>query len=120
MIRCWLCLFAEAKRAARFRAARGRYQIPGWRSTIGSVVRTSPDLHQNCEVVARRRLQRRELLVGLELLQPQQLADGQHVPVVQISGARAARAPPIAKAGLLICPDGIFEGSRMMLSIWVQ
>ena len=51
-------------------------------------------LHDLIQVVARRILKRRELLVGLELLQPQHLADGQQVPVVDVSrdrpGERAA------------------------------
>src|ERR1700745_70828 len=34
------------------------------------------------EIVAFRRLQRRELLVGGQVLQPQLLADRQHVPVI--------------------------------------
>ena len=44
------------------------------------------------EVVARRVLHRRELLVGFKLLQPQQLADRQDVPVVEVRRARGARA----------------------------
>ena len=40
------------------------------------------------EVVGLRSLQRRELNEGLELLQPQLLPDGQHVPVVDVRGAR--------------------------------
>src|SRR5262245_2945883 len=43
-----------------------------------------PDLLQDLtEVVALRRLQRRELLVRLQVLKPQLLSDRQHVPVVQ-------------------------------------
>src|SRR5882757_561507 len=50
-------------------------------------------LHHLVEVVARRVLHRRELLVGLKLLQPQRLADWQHVPIVDVgSGRRADRA----------------------------
>ena len=42
------------------------------------------DLFQDLnEVVARRVLQRRELNVGLEFLQPQLLANGQHVRIIQ-------------------------------------
>src|SRR6478752_9082019 len=45
------------------------------------------------EVVARRVLQRRVRDVALELLQPERLPDGQHVPVVDIGrGSRADRA----------------------------
>src|SRR5712691_5213875 len=42
------------------------------------------------QVVARRILKRGELLVGLELLQPQRLPDGQQVPVVDVSRGRPA------------------------------
>ena len=42
------------------------------------------------EVVARRVLHRRELLVGFQLLQPQRLADWQHVPIVDVGGGRRA------------------------------
>src|SRR6185312_1669200 len=45
-------------------------------------------LHHLFEVVARRVLHRRELLVGLKLLQPQRLADRQHVPIVDVGGGR--------------------------------
>src|SRR5262249_22938327 len=49
---------------------------------LARVVR-GPDLrHDLIQVPALPRLKRRELLVALELLEPQQLADGQHVPVV--------------------------------------
>src|SRR5439155_7781137 len=51
-------------------------------------------LHDLVQVIARRILHRRVLLVGLELLQPQHLTDGQQVPVVYVSrdrpGERAA------------------------------
>ncbi len=42
-------------------------------------------LQNAVQVVAFRSLQRRELLERIELLHPQQLADGEHVPVVQVS-----------------------------------
>src|SRR5664279_502392 len=45
------------------------------------------DLLQNLiEVPGLRRLHRRKLLVRLEFLQPQQLTDGQHVPVIEEGG----------------------------------
>src|SRR5664279_5309923 len=48
----------------------------------------SPDLLQYLvEVVGFRSLQRRERYEGLEFLQPQLLADRQHVPVIDVSGA---------------------------------
>src|SRR5215208_4207002 len=50
-----------------------------------------PDLlHHLIEVVACRVLHRRKLLVGLKLLQPQRLADWQHVPIVDVGGGRRA------------------------------
>src|ERR1700720_2078433 len=50
--------------------------------------------HDLIQVVARRILKRGELLVGFQLLEPQHLADGQQVPVVDVGrdrpGERAA------------------------------
>src|SRR5258708_1982499 len=50
--------------------------------------------HDLIQVVARRILKGGELLVGFQLLEPQDLADGQHVPVIYVSrdrpGERAA------------------------------
>ena len=43
------------------------------------------------QVVGLRRLHRRELLVRHQLLLPEQLADGQDVPVVEIRGAWGAK-----------------------------
>src|SRR5271157_2573621 len=43
-------------------------------------------LQNAAQVVGLRRLQRRELFVGCQLLLPELLADRQHVPVVQICG----------------------------------
>ena len=45
-------------------------------------------LHDLRQIVGRGILHRRERDVGLELLQPQRLADRQHVPVVDIGGRR--------------------------------
>src|SRR6478672_11287822 len=42
------------------------------------------------EVVARRVLERRVRNIGLEFLQPQRLADGQHVPVIDVGCRRGA------------------------------
>jgi hypothetical protein len=49
-------------------------------------------VHHLIEVIARRILHRRELLVGFELLQPQRLADGQHVPVVDVRADRSSES----------------------------
>src|SRR5262249_18105409 len=43
-------------------------------------------LHDLVQIVARRILQRREVDVGLKLLQPQRLAHRQEVPVILVSG----------------------------------
>src|SRR5262249_16766426 len=57
-----------------------------------------PDLrHDLIQVPALRGLKGRELLVALELLEPQQLADGQYVPVVDI-----ARHRPGERTGELV------------------
>src|SRR5215471_2072713 len=45
-------------------------------------------LHDLIEIVTRRILQWRVVDVGLQLLQPQRLADRQHVPVILVSGGR--------------------------------
>src|SRR6266566_3951614 len=65
------------------------------RRSLGRVVLPILELlHNLVQVIARRILHRRVLLVGLELLQPQHLADGEQVPVVYVSrdrpGERAA------------------------------
>ena len=78
-------------------------------------------LQDAVQVVGLRRLQRRELLERIEFLHPQQLADGQHVPVVQIGGNGEASAPPKAMADfesekLTVCSNG----SRLMLPTSVQ
>src|SRR6266436_5781307 len=50
-----------------------------------------PELfHDLIQVVARRILEGGEFLVGLELLEPQRLADGQQVPVVDVARDRPA------------------------------
>ena len=62
-------------------------------------------LHDLIEVVARRILHRRERLVGLELLEPQRLADGQQVPVVYVSrGRRGERAAEPETRLFLVAP----------------
>src|SRR4029450_6789376 len=43
-------------------------------------------VHHLIEVVARRVLHRRERLVGFEFLQPQSLADGQAVSLIELGG----------------------------------
>src|SRR6266536_3873077 len=76
------------------RAARGNLHAPVSRSLGRVVLPLLELLHNLVQVIARRILHRRVSLVGLELLQPQHLADGQQVPVVYVSrdrpGERAA------------------------------
>src|SRR5260370_36002990 len=63
-------------------------------------------LHAWIKVVARRILKGRELLVGLELLEPQRLADGQQVPVVYPSRGRCGEraAEPETRLSLIAHP----------------
>src|SRR6266853_2041718 len=96
---------------------------PGWGARSGINTRPSPrsfarvtvtlllDLVQDLtEVVARRILHRRERHVGLELLQPQHLADGQDVPVVEIRGTRGGQCTAVAQQRLVVGADGRLEG----------
>jgi hypothetical protein len=53
-------------------------------------VRVLDSLQDAFQIVARRRLQRWEFPVGQKFLLPQQLTDGQHVPVVHKRGGWAA------------------------------
>src|SRR5262245_34631156 len=53
------------------------------------------------EVPALRGLKRRELSIALELLEPQQLAEGQHVPVVEIARNRPGERTHVIQRGLL-------------------
>jgi hypothetical protein len=54
-------------------------------------------------VVARWILHRREIHVGLELLEPQHLADRQNVPVVEIRGTRGGKCTAVeARAGFRV------------------
>src|SRR5438876_903221 len=61
------------------------------------------------EVVARRQLERWEVDVGHEFLLPQELADGQEVPVIDIRRNRAAERTRGRECALLFCPDVILE-----------
>src|SRR5262245_27040917 len=69
-------------------------------------VSRGPDLcHDLIQVPALRGLNGRELPVAPELLEPQQLADGQHVPVVQVGrDGRGERAHRPAACLFLIAP----------------
>src|SRR5208337_595293 len=63
------------------------------------------------EVVGLRGLQRRELPVGLELLQPKQLADRQDIPIVDIGGQRAGQGALHVRQGLCVSQqDSLLEG----------
>src|SRR5437899_8238393 len=48
------------------------------------------------KILARWVLHRREIHVGLELLEPQHLADRQNVPVVEIRGTRGGKCTAVA------------------------
>src|SRR4029453_15572324 len=67
-------------------------------------------LHDLFEVVGCWVLHRRVRDVGLELLHPQRLADGQHVPVVDVSSHWSGKSAGHAEEGLLLVTDGRFEG----------
>ena len=70
-----------------------------------------PDLlHDLLEVVAGRALQRRERNVTRKLLQPQRLADRQHVPVIHIGGGRRSNRPAQSCERLVLRADGSLEG----------
>ena len=62
------------------------------------------------QVVGCRLLQRRVRLVRLEVLQPQLLADGQHVPVVLKGGHRGGECTAQAHRRLLVDADRLLEG----------
>ena len=59
-------------------------------------------LHDLFQVVAGRVLQRRELDVALEMHQPELLADGQHVPVIDIGGRRRSNRSGHTEQRLLL------------------
>ena len=84
-----LLMFSIAKRASSDPADARTGRPP--HSLAASVVTClhAPDLlHHLLQIVACRVLKRREVDVGLEMLQPQLLADGQDVPVIDVGGGR--------------------------------
>src|SRR5262245_28013305 len=66
-------------------------------------------IHHLREVVARRGLQRRKRLERLEPLEPQLLADGQHVPVVQEGRRRSAQRASHGHSALRIETNSLLE-----------
>src|SRR5262249_57720208 len=62
------------------------------------------------QVVAGRRLQGRERLERLEPREPELLADGQQVPVVEECGRRSGQRTPDAHGALLAQTNGLLEG----------
>ena len=70
-----------------------------------------PDLLNDLvQIVARRILQRREVDVGLELLQPQRLAHGQEVPVILVSGDSSGERSAYPHESLDLLANGSLEG----------
>src|SRR5436190_10490581 len=65
--------------------------------------------HYAAEVVAFSCLERRELLERLQVLQPQHLADRQHIPVVLEGSYRTSERPAKAHSGLLVNADRLLE-----------
>src|SRR4051794_28722935 len=59
-------------------------------------------LYYLLEVVARRVLKRRVRNIGLEFLQPERLADGQHVPIVDVGGRSGADCAALAHERLVL------------------
>src|SRR5262245_50277531 len=71
---------------------------------LARVSHSGPDLLCDLiQVPALGALKGRELFVALELLEPQRLADGQHVPVVDISRNRPGERTRVAETRLLPC-----------------
>src|SRR5437773_11015842 len=69
----------------------GRPRQPQTSELLARVRRCLLELfHDLIQVVARRILKRGELFVGLELPEPQRLADGQQVKVVDVGRGRSA------------------------------
>src|SRR5215471_3312084 len=66
-------------------------------------------VHDLAQVVAGRVLHRRELLVGLELLEPQGLPDRQKVPVVDVCRRRRSNGSAHTEQGLVLLSDGSLE-----------
>ena len=62
------------------------------------------------QAVGRRGLQRRVRPVGLEFLQPQRLADGNDVPVVDVGGHGSRKCAALAQEGFRFETDGPLEG----------
>ena len=102
--------------ARRFEAVRGR-PLLGARIRFAQLFARATGrlhvlnlLHDLLQVVAGRILQRREVDVGLKLLQPQRLADGQHVPVIDIGGGGRSKRPAHTEERLVLRTDRSLEG----------
>src|SRR5262249_45802035 len=69
-----------------------------------------PDLcHDLVKIVAGWVLHRREVDVGLKLLQPQRLADGQKIPVVNVGSGSSSESAGVAEERLLLLSNRRFE-----------
>ena len=62
------------------------------------------------EVVAGRVLERRVIDVGEEFFFPEELADGEEVPVVDVGGAWGGERAGDGEGALLLCADVVLEG----------
>src|SRR5215831_18249734 len=89
----------------------GRPHHPRASRLLARVSRSVPDLLCDLiQVPALGALKGREPFVGLELLEPQQLAEGQHVPVVDVSRKRPGeRTGEREWFGLVPCAYGLLE-----------
>ena len=113
---------AEYPRAPMFRAPATSYSFQGARLARSFARVTASallDLLQDLtEVVALWCLQRRELLVGQQVLLPQLLTDRQHVPVILEGGRRGAERAAQAHRRLLVDADRLLE--RIALDVLDQ
>ncbi len=98
--------------AGSFRAGRSSFQVLSSTTALRSFALMAGLLHfrqDAVEVVGLRRLHRREFLVRQELLFPEQLADRQDVPVVEIGGAWRAERTGIAQQRLRVGANRLLE-----------
>jgi hypothetical protein len=79
----------------------------------GTYMPRLPDLLQDLSQVVRLgTLQRRKYDIRLEFLQPQELSDGQQIPVVNMSRNRTSKCSGYAKQGARIPPSQVVSLPR--------